>query len=54
MRVQASSSSSAEPSRAHGLSLLGTLQLWDAAKTELRHDEMRACLHDEAVVETVA
>jgi hypothetical protein len=36
------------------LSLLGTLQLWDAAKTTLRLDEMRACLHDQAVMETVA
>jgi hypothetical protein len=37
-----------------GFSLLGTLQLWDGAKDELRFDEMRACLHDGAIVETVA
>ena len=35
-------------------SLLGTLQLWDGAKDELRPEEMRACLHDGAIVETVA
>lgn len=37
-----------------GFSLLGTLQLWDSAKDRARLDEMRACLHDEAVLETVA
>jgi hypothetical protein len=40
--------------RTVGVSVLGTLQLWDAAKNTLRRDEMRACLHDAALVETVA
>ena len=34
--------------------MLGTLQLWDAAKNTLCRDEMRACLDDGALVETVA
>jgi hypothetical protein len=36
------------------VSVFGTLQLWDAAKNTLRRDEMRACLDDTALIETVA
>jgi hypothetical protein len=36
------------------VSVFGTLQLWDAAKDTLRRDEMRACLDDGALVETIA
>ena len=43
-----------EQFRAVEVSVLGTLQLWDAAKNTLRRDEMRACLDDGALVETVA
>jgi hypothetical protein len=52
--VSARPSDPAEPFSAVRVSVFGTLQLWDAAKNTLCLGEMRACLDDGALVETVA